>query len=420
MSARTFGSLFTGGGGAECGAIAAGYTPVFGIELDPSIADVARMNGFDTTVADVRAVDYSAMPCVDHLHASPPCINASQAKADAGETPLDGELAFAVCRAIDALRPETFTLENVQGYRYFDSYKAICQTLTDLGYSYEHWTLNAASYGVPQTRKRLILVARRGEWRIQRPEPTHTKGGDMWLPAWIGWYESIEDLLPTLPESAFADWQLQRLPVDIDQSTFFSNHTAPSLTEGRTPLAQRNIDEPAVTIASNYRSVKNYRAFLMRSQNSQQAGGNQVRRQDDAAMTITAEEKPRAFLVSNAKTEYGDGIRDDYEPCHSVTSQSGGRTRAFIVDGMPNKYGDSITIRQADEPMMTVSANGDKRKQRAWLSQGRVVAMSSRALARFQSFPRTYVLPDKRSLACKVIGNAIPCLLMQRILESIQ
>jgi site-specific DNA-cytosine methylase len=54
-------------------------------------------------------------------------------------------------------------------------------------------------------------------------------------------------------------------------------------------------------------------------------------------------------------------------------------------------------------------------KPRAWLSQGRVVRMTPRALARFQAFPDTYALPDGAALACRVIGNAVPPLLMQRI-----
>jgi DNA (cytosine-5)-methyltransferase 1 len=44
--------------------------------------------------------------------------------------------------------------------------------------------------------------------------------------------------------------------------------------------------------------------------------------------------------------------------------------------------------------------------------------MTPRALARFQSVPDTYILPDKRTLAAKVIGNMVPPLLMQRIAEN--
>ncbi len=55
---------------------------------------------------------------------------------------------------------------------------------------------------------------------------------------------------------------------------------------------------------------------------------------------------------------------------------------------------------------------------RAWLSAGRVVKMTPRALARFQSVPDAYVLPDKASLACRIIGNGVAVEAYRRLLES--
>jgi site-specific DNA-cytosine methylase len=46
-------------------------------------------------------------------------------------------------------------------------------------------------------------------------------------------------------------------------------------------------------------------------------------------------------------------------------------------------------------------------------------AYPPRALARFQTLPDWYELPNKRTLAGKIIGNAMPCLGYQRIIESL-
>jgi site-specific DNA-cytosine methylase len=70
-----------------------------------------------------------------------------------------------------------------------------------------------------------------------------------------------------------------------------------------------------------------------------------------------------------------------------------------------------------DAPVVTITASQPRHPFRAWLSQGRVVKMTPRALARFQSVPDSYVLPDKSSLACTVIGNMVPSLMMQKIVE---
>ena len=91
----TFASLFSGGGGADIGAIQASYTPLWAVEYDTTIAEWHTRNLPDTRmiVAPVQDVDYSTLPRVDWLHASPPCINASSAKSDGGETDLDIEMA---------------------------------------------------------------------------------------------------------------------------------------------------------------------------------------------------------------------------------------------------------------------------------------------------------------------------------------
>lgn len=229
-------TLFRGVGGVDCGAEAAGLESVGGIEYDATIAADCDRNfpHAPTTAADIRDVDPALLPDdpPDVLHASPSCKNASvanQAKNEDGtkETEFDRECGRATCRFIDHWQPPIFTLENVWAYRNFDAFGYILDSLRSGGYSFDYWHLNFADYGVPQTRKRLILIAKRGEHRIVKPVATHhdPAGRDAnQLPMfadmettrpWVGWYEAIEDLIPTLPDSKFAPWQLKRLPEEI-------------------------------------------------------------------------------------------------------------------------------------------------------------------------------------------------------------
>lgn len=329
----TIGTIFSGGEGVGVGAKAAGLTHLWGVEYEDKIADVARMNGFNTLTGDVR--DGSLMrslPRPDVLHASPVCKNASNAKTDGEESPLDIETADATCAYIDHFKPDIFTLENVWGYRTFEAFAHILIALKRNHYQVNFWHLNAADYGVPQTRKRLILVARLHGKPI-KPLATHARP-DKITPMfdtrkpWIGWYAAIEDLIDTLPESKFADWQLKRLPN--------VNTSGPVI---------RYCDEPAPTQGNTDRV------------------GNQ----------------PRAYII-------GDQQRQ---------------------------------MTYADEPAQTVMSDKQGSKSgRAWLQNGHVVKTTSRALARFQSFPDSYILPSKNSLACMVIGNAVPPLLYQRVIEA--
>lgn len=194
------GTMFSGGGLFDIGAMQAGVKPVWAIEYDPAIAEVYRQNiGNHIITADVADVDYSSLANVDWLHVSPSCIWASQANQDAGETPADLRSANAVVNAVRAKRPQFFTLENVWGYRNFESFRNILNCLSELGYMYDFNHLRMDHYGVPQKRWRLVLVASRG----LLPHIQKAKGG--------GWKAAIEDLIPELPETIFPSWQLEKL-----------------------------------------------------------------------------------------------------------------------------------------------------------------------------------------------------------------
>lgn len=252
---RTIRTLFSGGELFGVGARAAGFTHVDGVEFRADIAAVAARNGFDLIVSDVCAVNYAALPFADHLHASPSCKNASNANTDAGETPEDIAAADAVCRAIEVHKGRTFSLENVYPYRNFDSFRRIRAALARNGFvdDFDEFNshINAADFGVPQTRRRLILRAVRKSWRDRVPplHPTHREGGDMFHAPWVGWYSAIEDIIPTLPESKFAKWQLERLP-DLWKGETALIVDGQSNKNGET-ITVREADEPMYTCSAS-------------------------------------------------------------------------------------------------------------------------------------------------------------------------
>jgi len=369
--------MFSGIEGFGVGARAAGYTHLWGVEFNPKLAAVAEANGFRTLVNDVRAADYASLPRPDHLHASPVCKNASVAKTDGAESPEDLETAQAVCRALKALRPHSFTLENVRGYSEFAAFGAIVATLRRLGYGVTYAVLNSADYGVPQTRERLILRAVAGQERPVLPTPTHARADKIapWLDArlpWVGWLKAIADLVDALPDSAFAPWQLKRLPREIRESL------AVRATDSHTEVLHRASDEPPFTVLGVSRGIP--RAWVVDCQDSRAASGRTVSPDAAPMFTLSASMEPRrparAFLISNANTM---DDRSGDQPAMTTTLQAGGQIRAALP--------------------------------------GRVVKLSPRCLARLQSFPDSYALPERAALACEGIGNAVPCLLAQRIME---
>lgn len=363
---KTTASMFTGGGLFDIGAIQAGYTPIWGIEYDDKIAQVARLNNLPVMTADVCRVDYSTLERPHHLHASPPCPNFSVAKNGAKETEQDMALAHAVSIALLTLKPETFTMENVPAYIHSRSFETIARTLSDMGYWWDVNNLNAANFGVPQTRLRLWVRASR---QLLRGYPPPVK--------WIGWYEAIEDLMPSLPDTEFAPWQLARLPEEYKSLLFSAKDSGSEWGKG-----YRDTNEPSLTILASARMS----TFLIGSGNN-----------------------------NFADAEPGKGVRYKKDSANTVTSDiSLSRFRAFILDGQTNSQGKHMTIRDADQPIFTQTATSiPKRPARAY-ANGRVVKMTVQALGRFQTVPDFY-----RGLTVKINGNGVPCLLAQKILETL-
>ena len=388
----TLATMFSGGGLFDLGARAAGLTPIWAVERDPAIAAVYRANlGNHCITADVRGMDYTLLPVPDWLHASPSCTNASRARGTGGgETEGDRQAANAICQALERL-PRIFSLENVWWYRTFEAFQTITQQLERLGYARDFWHLNAADYGVPQTRKRLVLVARRDGQQPRRPEPTHSKQekqGDMFTSPWVGWYESIEDLLPTLPESELAPWQVRRLRECADTSFLVSG--TPS-SDGK---GFRSEEEPSYTVmASPFAPIR--AVLCSTNRDDDQPYENRLRQDTNPAFTVTANNKSLVRAVFFVEPQ------------------------AILVDGYNGSQNSAYTYipRAANEPASTVTASIGRVATRV-LMEGRCVQLTPRALARLQSIPDGYVLPANRRLAGQIIGNAVPPLLAQRLVEA--
>jgi len=451
---HTAATLFSGGGGADIGLSGAGLDVKWGLEHDKEIAQVARDNGLDIHTADVTEVDPSWYERVDVLHASPPCPNFSVAKTGGEETDEDVSLAEATVRFADEIEPELFTLENVWGYRKSQSWKLIREHLQRSGYDWNAWKLNAANYGVPQTRKRMIVAARKGGPRPKKPPATHAEnpsggglfGGD--LNEWVGWYEAIEDLIPDLPETELADWQKERLPDELTEGLCHG-------TEQRN-YQPREPNFPAPTCkAEDYKGL--HRAVICDTQPNARGDNCEGEEPTKTVAADPAGGAPRAVLVNtNWSGENRSKVckREETDPAFAGTVSDGGRLRAVLVgcrNGSKNFGPDPL---EEDDPASTISTDGRESHRphavlvdtqqtsrdateigaqtpamsvQAWHGRRpshapvavsrRVVQMTPRALARFQTFPDWYELPDSKSLACRIIGNAVPPLLMQKCIS---
>lgn len=155
-------SLFSGGGGLDLGFEAAGFGTAVCVDNDPVACETLKFNrpGWDVRCEDIRDFDPSPWAGADVLVGGPPCQGFSTAgKGD----PTDPRnfLWREYMRVAKVVRPKVVVLENVSALshgRNGDHLTGIMDALEELGYNFAFGVLNAADFGVPQARRRLIVI----------------------------------------------------------------------------------------------------------------------------------------------------------------------------------------------------------------------------------------------------------------------
>lgn len=184
--------LFAGAGGFGVGCEQAGFKVALSLEVDAWASDTLRHNHPDMTVLQTDIREFTNPNVVravskkkpDLIVGGPPCQGFSIA-GPAQKDPMDprNSLFRDFARWVEILRPEAFVMENVKGLlsrrnaegnRVID---IIRQTFLDLGYFVEVWDLNAAEYGVPQIRERILIVGHHRDFSIGHPPKTHKLNG---------------------------------------------------------------------------------------------------------------------------------------------------------------------------------------------------------------------------------------------------
>lgn len=203
---------FAGGGGASLGIeLAMGHSPHIAINHDYEAITMHAANHPDTFhyTEDVFHVDpyfATAGRRVQLMWASPDCKTFSRAK---GAKPVEKKirmLAWVIVKWAKMVHPDVIMLENVSEFQEWgpltvlrnkrgkpildklgkeqlvpipkrkgEIFQRWWKNLEDLGYKLEKRVLNAADYGVPTSRKRLFVIARRDGKPIVWPQPTHCK-----------------------------------------------------------------------------------------------------------------------------------------------------------------------------------------------------------------------------------------------------
>ena len=246
-------SLFTGVGGLDYGFEAAGFDTRVALEMDPTCCDSLRASRhwpvieadlLETPTTRILEAGSLSSGCVDMLIGGPPCQPFSKSGwwksgdslrlEDPRADTLSGFL-----RVLKEAAPCAFLLENVEGLAFGGKDEGLRLLLAAIdrinatsGTKYKPVviTLNAADFGVPQTRSRVFVIGSRDGSIFETPTPTHQDPASTceppqpWITAWdaIGGLPTPDeaglalsgkwaDLLPSIPEGQNYLWHTDRM-----------------------------------------------------------------------------------------------------------------------------------------------------------------------------------------------------------------
>jgi DNA (cytosine-5)-methyltransferase 1 len=450
--------LFAGCGGFSLGFHAAGFDMAAAVECDP---DAARSHGTNFHPKDARHAEARDITktspgkltealglgtpeaAFDVIIGGPPC----QAFARVGRSKLRevadhpeafrhdprARLYIEYIEYVKECAPLAVVIENVPDMLNFGGHNIaheICEVLSGLGYACGYTLMNAAMYGVPQTRERAFLVAIHEEVgaTIRFPEPTHqivlppgyegtravalklladsdTRGPDsFWKPT--------PESGPGLPRAVTASDATRDLPLI---------NAIQELESGRLRRGARRFDKPIPYIAT-----ANTTAYveLMREWPGFPA--------PDVLKDHVIRYLPRDYKLF-ARLSPGDQYPEAYEKAEEMFREALGRRarkdtvdegskawkelRASIVPPYDHtKFPNKWRKMEADKPARTLMAHlGKDSYSHIHYDDVQARTISVREAARLQSFPDGFVFCGTMNPAFRQIGNAVPPLLARAI-----
>lgn len=359
---------FAGGGGASLGIeMALGRSPDYAINHDEKALAMHQANHPNTehlskNIWQIDPMDVVGRRPVGLLWASPDCKHFSKAKGGKPVKRNVRDLAWTVVLWAKRARPRVIILENVEEFRDWgpltldgkpckvrkgETFARWVKELKRLGYKVEWRELRACDYGAPTIRKRLFVIARRDGQPIVWPEPTHGAPDSDGVKA--------GRLQPWRTAAQIIDWSLPCPSIFDTADDIKAKHGV----RAKRPLADATLRRIA-------RGVRKYvldaqRPFIVLCNH----GGDQFRGQglDEPAQTMTASRD--AFgLVAPHITKFRSGSTGHAmdEPLATVTANGeskrpGGATPLGIVAPVLTYGQQGGRNRSVEDPHHTITAS---------------------------------------------------------------
>lgn len=195
-------SLFSGAGGLDLGLIQEGHTIIWANDIDPDAVKTYEHNiGKHIHLADIGDLNDNELPKAEVVVGGFPCQGFSLANRKRSGEDVRNKLYLQFLRVIKVTKPYYFIAENVRGILSLDKGAAIekiVSEFSDSGYRVKYKLFNAADFGVPQSRMRVIIAGTRNDlnsdYDFVFPEKTHGKKPEDGKYTWVSIKEGLQGI----------------------------------------------------------------------------------------------------------------------------------------------------------------------------------------------------------------------------------
>lgn len=417
--------LFCGAGGLSTGLEWAGYDIRWAADFDESATETFRRNHPDVDCETVDLTERS-LPAfeepIDLVAGGPPCppfsvVGRSKLNSLEGQearTDSRTQLWKCLLNAVEQYQPDAFLMENVQGMasatnEIGDSVLGhICGRFRQLGYTVDHWVVDAADFGVPQHRHRLLIIGTRTGIRLPRLEEWETHREP---------HTAAERTARLISQGYPKQTEKQeRLDTFTDDSHKAEESTKPQSKEPWVTVAEAIADLPPLSPAGGRASDPHPPAAAKRYELPPVTEYQAWAREN--VPTVTTSEGAREELHNHEARYHNLSDLSLYSLLGAGTGWRIGDLQDELQPYREDVFADNYTKQRADQPSSTIPAHIHK-DGHMHIHPHEARSFTVREAARIQSFPDRFVFPGSRTAAYKQVGNAVPPLLAESIGKAI-
>ena len=389
-------SLFSGAGGMDLGFINAGFEIVWANDFFKEAVESYKKNVDNRIVfGDITKIDSSQMPDnIDLVIGGFPCQGFSVANTKRSMKDERNFLYKEMLRVIRDKQPKFFVAENVKGILSMKKGKVIEMIKNDfrkLGYKVDARLLNAAEYGVPQARERVVIIGNRIGVDNPYPKATH------WVDSKK--YDSKKGLkAPVTVEQTIgflSDVKLSDKPITLEDGTIIYNHMAATNVYDKFWGRKYKVDQAKICdYLRMWRDKAGYTTKKVDEHFGYKYTAGHWFRKDNHSGSI-----PKPSDWWELKKILGFDSKYDKKVTTMVEKEI--------------KFEQSLRITNWDRPSDTITATSPE------IHVNKERRLSARECAMLQTFPMDYEFVGSLNVIYRQIGNAVPVKLAEQIAKGI-